>query len=214
VRELLVDDGRRPESSTLKMAEYAPDLMGALSEEADQKEADALSGLRLGAWQLLHRICSGGMGAVYLAQRVDGAYEQTAAIKLIRSGWDSQELLQRFRMERQILAQLNHAHIARLRDGGVSDDGKPYLVLECIAGHSITEYCDRQRLELTPRLRLFLVICEAVEYAHQNLVVHRNIGNLNALLGQSAREPEAVQASVWPWLVRHASSSCPDWPDS
>lgn len=187
VRELLAADDRRNKTSTIGMAEFAPDLMNALGEDADQVEADALAGLRLGAWRLLHRIGSGGMGAVYLAERADGAYEQQAAIKLIRSGWDTQELLQRFRMERQILAQLNHAHIARLLDGGVSEHGKPYLVLEYVAGRSILDHCDQQRLDLTQRLRLFLVICEAVEFAHQNLIVHRDLKPSNILVDDSGQ---------------------------
>ncbi len=187
VRELLAADGSEMKTNTAGMAQLAPDLMNAFGEEADQIEADAWVGARLGAWRLLRKIGSGGMGAVYLAERADGAYVQEAAIKLVRSGWDTQELQQRFRMERQILAQLNHAHIARLLDGGVSDDGNPYLVLEYVAGRSITEHCDIQRLDLAQRLRLFLVICEAVEYAHQNLVVHRDLKPSNILVDDSGQ---------------------------
>lgn len=140
----------------------------------------ALVGARVGAWRLERKIGSGGMGSVYLAARVDGHFEQRGAVKLLRGGFDSPMLVERFRRERQLLAQLEHPNVARLLDGGVSDEGLPYIVMEYVEGAPIDVYCDAKRLSITERLRLFVKVCGAVQYAHQHLVVHRDLkpGNI------------------------------------
>jgi serine/threonine-protein kinase len=115
------------------------------------------------------------MGTVYRADRVEGGFEQRVALKVIRQGLDSDQLLRRFHEERQILARLHHPHIARLLDGGVDDAGRPYFALEYVDGTPITRYCDDRRLGLDARLGLFLAACEAVSYAHATLVVHRDL---------------------------------------
>ena len=122
------------------------------------------------------------MGAVFLAERADGQFHQQVAIKLVRRGGES--LRRRFRAERQILARLDHPHIARLIDGGVSEDGLPYLAMEYVEGTRIDHYCDAHHLSTNERLRLFLDGCEAVHYAHQNLVIHRNLKPSNILVSQ------------------------------
>jgi serine/threonine-protein kinase len=122
------------------------------------------------------------MGVVYLAERDDGQYRRRVAVKVLRATGDAGELHQRFLAERQILASLNHSHIAQLLDGGVSDDQLPYIVIEHVDGLPITEYCDRQRLDVTARLRLFQEICAAVHHAHQNLVLHRDLKPGNVLV--------------------------------
>ncbi len=160
----------------------APDLVDALVANEEKKAENAWAGQRLGSWRLLREIGRGGMGAVYLAERDDGEYRQQAAIKLMRPSWDSADLLNRFRAERQILASLNHANIARLLDGGMSADGKPYLVLEYVEGSNIVEYCDVRRLGLNARLALFLDVCGAVAHAHRSLVVHRDLKPSNILI--------------------------------
>ncbi|MGE5199799.1 MAG: serine/threonine-protein kinase, partial [Rhodospirillaceae bacterium] len=140
------------------------------------------SEVRLGSWRLIREIGRGGMGVVYLAQRADGAFEQGAAVKRIRRGLDTDEVLARFLRERQILARLQHPGIARLIDGGADDLGRPYFVMEYVEGEPITTYCDRLALTIPQRVRLFLDACRAVEFAHRNLVVHRDLKPSNIIV--------------------------------
>jgi len=147
---------------------------GASSTPADER--------RMGAYQLLEKIGHGGMGEVYRAVRVDGQYHKEVAIKLIRSGLESSSLVERFCNERQILALLDHPNIARLLDGGATREGVPYLVMDLIEGVSIDRYCDDHELSITQRLQLFRQVCEAVQYAHQQLVIHRDIKPSNILV--------------------------------
>jgi tetratricopeptide (TPR) repeat protein len=139
-------------------------------------------GGQLGAYRLLHQIGSGGMGLVWLAERDDGEYRQRVAIKLLKRGMDSDEILARFRVERQILADLSHPNIARLLDGGITPDGLPYLVMEYVEGLPLDEYCRLRSPDLRARLSLFLGVCEAVHYAHQRLLIHRDIKPGNVLV--------------------------------
>lgn len=139
-------------------------------------------GRRIGAYNILEEIGHGGMGEVYRAGRADGQYEKEVAIKLVRGGYDTAVVLERFRHERQILASLDHPNIARLLDGGTTDEGIPYLVMELIEGTPIDQYCDAHGLNVTERLRLFLQVCSAVQYAHQRLVIHRDIKPGNILV--------------------------------
>jgi serine/threonine-protein kinase len=132
-------------------------------------------GRRVGAYRLLRQIGRGGMARIFLAERADGEFEHQAAIKLLRPGFDSAIDQDRFRAERQILAALNHAHIARLLDGGVTDDGLPYLVLEHVAGQPIDRFCEEHELTVRQRLELFLTVVDATQFAHRNLVVHRDL---------------------------------------
>jgi non-specific serine/threonine protein kinase/serine/threonine-protein kinase len=141
-------------------------------------------GRRLGPYNIIEEIGHGGMGEVYRAIRADGQYTKEVAIKLVRGGLDSASVLQRFRNERQILASLDHPNIARLLDGGTTEDGIPYLVMELVEGVSIDSYCDQRRLNITQRLQLFRDVCAAVQYAHQRLVIHRDIKPGNILVAE------------------------------
>jgi tetratricopeptide (TPR) repeat protein len=122
------------------------------------------------------------MGSVWLASRFDHEYKRRVAVKMVRRGTDSQEILRRFRMERQLLAGLDHPHIARLIDGGSTPDGLPFLVMEYVEGTPIDQYCESRKLPISERLLLFRAVCSAVQYAHQNLVVHRDIKAGNILV--------------------------------
>ena len=133
-------------------------------------------------YRIIKAIGTGGMGTVYLAERTDGQYTKEVALKLVKRGMDSDEIVARFRRERQILAGLEHANIARLYDGGVSSDGRPYLVMEYVDGNNVVEYCDDAKFSIKDRLNIFLSICRAVQFAHQNLVVHRDIKPGNILV--------------------------------
>ena len=141
-----------------------------------------------GPWRLVERVGEGGMGEVWRAERADGAFAQTAAVKLVRPGL-APDLLARFRAERQVLARLDHPGIARLLDGGVAADDRPFLALEYVDGEPITAYCDRRRLPVEARLRLFGEVCDAVAYAHRALVVHRDLKPSNVLVADTDDGP-------------------------
>ena len=144
---------------------------------------DAISpGRLIGPYRVLSEIARGGMGAVYLAERADGQYQQRVALKLIKRGLDIDPLLRRFRAERQILASLEHPNIARLLDGGTSDDGLPFFVMEYIAGAPINQYVRSRSLSVAERLLLFLSVCDAVAHAHRRGIVHRDIKPANILV--------------------------------
>jgi len=130
---------------------------------------------RLGAYKLVRRLGQGGMAAVFLAERADDAYQKEVAVKLVRPGLDSQDVLSRFRHERQTLASLDHPNIVRLLDGGTTPEGSPFLVMEYVEGRPIDDYCDQHRLSVDDRLRLFSKVCDAVQYAHEKLVIHRDL---------------------------------------
>ncbi|MEM9383702.1 MAG: serine/threonine-protein kinase [Pseudomonadota bacterium] len=158
----------------------APDLAPQALSDAD---ALAGAGRSIGAWRVLRELGHGGMSVVYLVQRADGQFDQRAALKLLRHpGGDRQDREARFLAERQILAALDHPHIARVIDGGLSSAGWPYLVLEYVDGSPISDYCRSKRLGLDARLALFAQVCEAVQHAHQRLVVHRDVKPSNVLV--------------------------------
>ncbi len=152
-----------------------------VARDSEWRPAESGPGQHVGPYRILHEIGHGGMGTVYAAAR-DDPFEHRVAIKLIRPGMDSGSVAQRFRSERQILANLDHPNIARLLDGGTADDGRPYFVMELIEGERIDRYCDRERLPIRRRLDIFREVCAAVDYAHRNLVVHRDIKPSNILI--------------------------------
>jgi serine/threonine-protein kinase len=137
---------------------------------------------RIGPYRLIHELGRGGMGSVWLAERADAEYVDRVAIKLIRADAASPGLIRRFLSERQILANLKHPNIARLLDGGTTDDGRPYLVMEYIEGDPIDVYCDRHRLSVADRIALVRQVAGALQFAHTNLVVHRDIKPSNILV--------------------------------
>jgi non-specific serine/threonine protein kinase/serine/threonine-protein kinase len=155
-------------------------LMDSLPQLPDNSPATQ----RIGHYKIIREIGEGGMGTVYLAERDDEVHCQQVAIKVLSRGPGSQEMRRRFRRERLILASLNHPNIARLLDGGTTEDGRPYYVMEYIAGCSVDEYCDVQRFSITARLRLFQEICHAVHYAHQRLIIHRDLKPSNILVNE------------------------------
>jgi eukaryotic-like serine/threonine-protein kinase len=152
-----------------------------LPDDADELDHPT-PGRRIGAYRLVREVGRGGMSIVYLAERDDGQFQQTVAVKVIRRGLDTPDLVRRFCAERQILASLNHPHIARLLDGGTTEDGLPYLTMEHVPGEPLTEFCDRRRLTVDQRLKLFVTVARAVQYAHRNLVVHRDLKPSNILV--------------------------------
>ena len=157
------------------------DSAGEFLESPAQLE-ETLVGERVGAYRLVRQIGQGGMGAVYEAIRADREFDQRVAIKLVRMGLDSDFLRQRFRGERQILAKLTHPNIAALLDGGATQDGRPFLVMEYVDGTPLLAYCVENGLGVRDRLKLFRAVCEAVQFAHRHLVVHRDLKPGNILV--------------------------------
>ena len=152
-------------------------------------------GERIGAYAIVRELGRGGMGAVYLAERADGQFEKCVAIKVLKRGTDTDEVLRRFRVERQILANLEHPNITRLLDAGTTTDGLPYLVMEFIEGTPITHFVQRENVDLRGRLTLFLKICSAVDLAHQNQIIHRDIKPTNVLVKRD-REPKLLDFGI------------------
>jgi len=154
-----------------------------------------LAGRLLGDYQLIEEIGSGGMGAVYMAERADGAYQQRVAIKILQEGIFTPRLVERFEEERQIMARLSHPGIARLLDGGVTPEGRPFLVLEYVEGRPIDRYCEEENLDTVSILRLFLKVADAVQSAHQQLVLHLDLKPANILV-TNAGEPRLLDFGI------------------
>ncbi len=147
-----------------------------------EEDVPLAAGERIGAYRVVRELGRGGMGSVYLAERADEEFEQRVALKLVRRGMDTEEIVRRFRSERQILAHLDHPNIAKLFDGGTAEDGRPYFIMEYVEGQPIDEYCDQRKLPTRERLELFRKVCSAVHFAHQNLIVHRDLKPGNILV--------------------------------
>src|SRR5216684_2561059 len=157
-------------------------VFGDAAQLLVEDEAQAMIGQHIGLYKINREIGRGGMGTVYLATRDDDQYEKQVAIKVVKRGMDTDLVLARFRNERQILAGFDHPNIARLFDGGSTETGLPYFIMEYIEGQAIDEFCDSQRLSTAARLELFRTVCSAVQYAHQHLVIHRDIKPSNILV--------------------------------
>jgi eukaryotic-like serine/threonine-protein kinase len=158
------------------LARLAEKVFPALSREAlAERDQPLPRGTLLGNYRIVRELARGGMGVVYLAERADGEFERKVAIKVLRRGLDTDDIIERFMRERQILASLAHPAIAGLVDGGATQDGRPYLVMELDEGERIDRYCDDSRLTIRERLNLFLSVAEVVEYAHRHLIVHRDL---------------------------------------
>ena len=158
---------------------------GSLFEEllqAEDRDAPALVGQSVRNWKLLKWLGQGGMGVVYLAERIGSEFRQESALKLIRGGMDSREVISRFEAERQALALMDHPTIAKIYDAGTTPDGRPYFAMEYVPGTPITEHCDRNHLTIAARLELFLQLCEGVQHAHQKAVIHRDLKPSNVLV--------------------------------
>jgi tetratricopeptide (TPR) repeat protein len=185
VAALLAADASQPDFLNTAAAAGFQELA---SDEAAPIEPDAVPDVadtRIGPWRIVRELGRGGMGAVFLASRADGQFEQQVALKVVKRGMDTDEVLRRFLAERQILARLDHPHIARLIDGGVTGDGRPYFAMEQIPGEPLLAFCERRGLDLAARMRLMEDTCGAVQYAHRNLVVHRDLKPSNILVTEA-----------------------------
>src|SRR5688572_24952912 len=161
------------------------ELSISFDPEGRNGDRDNFLGRQIGPYQLVREIGRGGMGAVYLAERADGEFQQRVAIKLIKRGMDSDFIIRRFRHERQILASFEHPFIARLLDGGTTEDSVPYFVMEYVEGETLYNYADTKRLKTQDRLKLFQKVCSALAYAHDKKIIHRDIKPSNILINKS-----------------------------
>lgn len=199
---------RREVQSMLDAREEDIDFLG---ESVYQKTLEFIgkppdySGERIGAYQIIGEIGRGGMGAVYQAIRADGAYERRVAIKLLPRSAISEQLTTRFHRERQILANLAHPFIARLFDGGETENGTPYFVMELVRGSSIVDFCREKNTSIEERLRLFLKVCQAVQYAHEQGVVHRDLKPSNILVDEKG-EPKLLDFGIAKFLSNDTTS--------
>ncbi len=158
------------------------ELINELSELNRPHHEDRYIGKQIGHYRIVEKAGSGGMGEVYRAERDDGQFHQFVAIKVLKQGYHSEEIIHRFRIEQQILANLHHPNIAQLYDAGLTDDGTPYLIMEFIDGIPIDEYANTHHLTVYERLDLLIKVCNAVQYAHTNLVIHRDLKAQNILV--------------------------------
>ena len=202
------DTGLRREVERLLAADQEGSrfLAGVPGELLELALDDREEGGSLGPYRLVRRIGSGGMGTVYLARREDEDFRRDVAVKVLRSGLASTESYHRFIAERQILARLEHPNIARLYDGGSTEDGRPYLIMELIDGLPVDQYCDRHRLTVDQRLALFRKICAAVQHAHQNLLVHRDLKPGNILVTPEG-EPKLLDFGIAKRLAPESGSA-------
>jgi serine/threonine-protein kinase len=162
-------------------------------------EPELSVGDRIGPWRLMRRLASGGMGTVFVAERDDESFRQCVAIKLLRSALADPALVQRLIAERQILAELRHANIARLYDGGTTPAGQPYLVMEYVDGIALDAYCHAHGLDLDARVTLFLKVCDAVQAAHRQLVIHCDLKPSNVLV-RADGEPVLLDFGIARWM--------------
>jgi len=185
-RELLAEVRSLLESHAAAGSFLAGTEIGVL-HRMDDPDPPEIVRERIGPWRVVRLLGQGGMGRVYLGERATGDYEQQVAIKVVAGGLESAEIVRRFHTERRILAALEHPGIARLLDGGRTEDGQPYFVMEYVEGREILAFADERRLDLRPRIGLFLEVCAAVEHAHQRLIVHRDIKPTHILIGTDGR---------------------------
>lgn len=180
-------------------------LVSSATHAMEDQQPESLIGTRIGAYRITGMIGSGGMAEVFLALRDDEQYRSEVAIKLVKRGMASVFMLQRFRHERQILATLEHPNIARMLDGGTTDEGLPYFVMAYVSGEPITEYCSHSNLNIKQKLRLFLSVCNAVQYAHRLLIVHRDLKPSNILVTREG-VPKLLDFGLAKLLAAHADS--------
>jgi len=180
VRTLLAEDARASGVLDRGVMAIAPTVVAGLGTGATQPALPPDT--NVGAYRIVRLLGRGGMGEVYLAQRSEPGFDQQVALKLLKRGMDSDEVLRRFVQERRILAQLSHPHVARFLDGGVNADGRPYFAMEFVEGSTLTEFAHARALGLRERVTLLASVCDAVAYAHSRLVVHRDLKPSNILV--------------------------------
>ncbi|MEZ5344682.1 MAG: tetratricopeptide repeat protein [Pyrinomonadaceae bacterium] len=204
--EFLKDSGAKKEIvkeviSLLEYEEESEEFLSVaasgfiVSETAAEDAGESPIEKEIGVYKVIDELGHGGMGAVYLAERIDGKFDQRVAVKMLRREFNTAAIRRRFKKEREIQASLVHPNIAHLLDAGTTEDGVPYIVLEYIEGDPVDEYCERNKLTLNQRLKLFNRICDAVAFAHQKLIVHRDLKPSNILITKDG-EPKLLDFGI------------------
>ncbi len=188
VESLLVLEAEAEDFMSLPVGEFSKDFL-------DQGEPAAVINQKIGVYEIVAELGFGGMGAVYLATRADGKFEQRVAIKMLKREFNTEKIRRNFQREKEILATLAHPNIATLLDAGTTADGIPYLVMEYVEGRAIDEFCQRRKLSLNARLKLFNKVCEAVAFAHRNLIIHRDLKPSNILVTKDG-EPKLLDFGI------------------
>ena len=201
VESLLALEAEAKDFMSLPAGEFSKDFLGG-----QEPARDALVGQRVGSYEIVSELGCGGMGAVYLARRADGKFEQRVAVKMLKREFNTERLRRAFDREKEILAALAHPCIATLLDAGTTDDAVPYLVMEYVRGLPIDEYCQSRALPLNARLKLFNKVCDAVAFAHRNLIVHRDLKPSNILVNSDG-EPKLLDFGISKLLDAGAQDS-------
>ncbi len=198
----LTEDIKQEVSALLSIENEAEDMMNvsaaSLTRDFYNDDEDinkGLNGKTIGSYQILKELGTGGMGAVYLAERTDGEFDQKVAIKMLRREFNTSEIRKRFKHEKEIQANLVHPNIARLIDAGTTEDDIPYIVMEYIQGKTIDNYCHVNGLSVEDRLKLFNKVCEAVAFAHRNLIIHRDLKPSNIIVSENG-EPKLLDFGI------------------
>ncbi|HLP77161.1 MAG TPA: serine/threonine-protein kinase, partial [Candidatus Paceibacterota bacterium] len=183
------DPGLRQQVESLLLAyEQAGDFLGGTVKLPQSDVEIERAGVMIGRYKLLQKIGEGGFGVVYMAEQVE-PMQRKVALKIIKAGMDTREVVARFEAERQALALMDHPNIAKVLDAGTTQAGRPYFVMELVNGIPITDYCDRENFPTTQRLRLFMKVCHAVQHAHQKGIIHRDLKPNNVLVTLHDGEP-------------------------
>jgi serine/threonine protein kinase len=190
IKSLLAVEEKAGEFMSVTAGNFTKDFF---DENEDAK--NSLIGQQIGIYEIVEEIGYGGMGAVYLAKRTDGKFEQKVAVKMLKREYNTKKIRRRFEVEKEIQSKLHHPNIAALLDSGTTDDGVPYLVMEYIEGAPIDVFCAEKALELKARLKLFNKVCEAVGYAHRNLIIHRDLKPSNILVTEKG-EPKLLDFGI------------------
>ena len=191
VESLLACEAESADFMSLPITDFSKDFTAAEEEEPPAP----LAGQKIGIYEIVREIGFGGMGAVYLATRCDGKFEQQVAVKMLKREFNTEKIRRYFRREREIQSKLNHPNIARLLDAGTTGDGVPFLVMEYVSGLPIDEFCETNKLALNARLKLFNRVCDAVTHAHRNLTVHRDLKPSNILVNNEG-EPKLLDFGI------------------
>lgn len=189
VESLLDVDGRSSDFMSLDLVDFSKDLV---SDAADEESP---IGQKIGIYEVVRELGIGGMGAVYLAERTDGKFEQKVAVKMLKREFNIGKIRRKFEREREILSKLNHPNISRLLDSGTTADGIPYIVMEYVEGVPIDQHCRTESLSLIERLKLFNKVCNAVSFAHQNLIIHRDLKPSNIIVAADG-EPKLLDFGI------------------
>ena len=196
LEEVCRDQAQKERVGALLEAHNNPDSVLDMSSTVDRVDVQNVAEKQIGPYRLREQIGEGGMGVVYVAEQ-EKPVRRKVALKIIKPGMDSDDVVARFEAERQALAMMDHPNIAKVLDAGTTDEARPYFVMELVKGIPITDYCDQAKLTVDKRLRLFIQVCKAVQHAHHKGIIHRDIKPTNVLVTLHDGEPVPKVIDFW-----------------